>query len=125
MTYFRLCRLMSHVRSCTVKTATDSEGTVATFGLGTKEKNSFSSGMSPFHQWPQCLVLLFLLLQLLTQWAHPKSPSTDQQDNPIRHKGLLPQALINQYGTLCLSDGEGGATKSKRSCLGSVCHVVT
>lgn len=37
----------------------------------------------------------FLSLQLLAQKAHPASPFTDQQANPIRHKGLLQQASTN------------------------------
>lgn len=38
---------------------------------------------------------LFLFLQLFPQSAHPASPSTHQQANPIRHKGLVRWALTN------------------------------
>lgn len=61
----------------------------------------------------------FLSLQLLTQRAHPASPSTGQQaDNPIRHKGLLQQAsTYHIWVIMMISQLTRGV-----SCLGYVCH---
>ncbi len=67
----------------------------------------------------------FLSLQLLTQWAHPASPSTNQQaNNPKRHKALLQQAsTYYTWDIMSISQlMRGGGLTSCVSYMGYVCH---
>lgn len=68
--------------------------------------------------------VLFLSLQLLTQRAHPASPSTDQQANPIRHKGLQQQASTNHldiWDIMSISQLARGGGINQRRVRSGIC----